>query len=120
MKKLLLSALIPVVLPFIALAQTGNRSVLKVRLSDRTPLSVNIDGRHFEGNGSVLTVANIPAGPHRVEVFSEAGFGFRPHRVFTGTIRIAPRTVNTAIVDLYNRGIRLRTRPADEVAKEEN
>ena len=117
MKRILLFALMFFSLTSSVFAQRRDRAVLKLRLSDRTPLSVNVDGRHFDEGGASITIGNLPAGPHRIEVFSEGGYRMRPRRVFTGTIRLAPETVSIGIIDLYNRGIRLRTRPMDAYTK---
>jgi len=34
--------------------------------------------------------------------------------MYTGTLRLQPGTLNTGVVDVYNRGLRLRTRPIDD------
>jgi hypothetical protein len=34
--------------------------------------------------------------------------------MYTGTLRIQPATLNTGVVDVYNRGLRLRTRPIED------
>jgi hypothetical protein len=118
MKKILLFALMFLSASSVVLAQSRNRSLLKLRLSDRTPLSVIVDGRHFDEGSTTITIGNLPAGPHRIEVFSEGGYRMRPRRVYTGTSRVAPGMVYIGTVDIYNRGLRLRTRPIEAYAQD--
>jgi hypothetical protein len=94
-------------------AQQGNISVLKLRLSDRSPIAVSLDGRYIDQGTTSLTMDGIRPGIHRIEIYADND-GRRPVRVFTGTLRLRAGTVNIGIVDVYNRGLKLRTRPLDD------
>jgi hypothetical protein len=87
--------------------------VLKLRLSDQSPIAVNLDGKYIDRGTTSLILDGIRPGIHRIEVYAEDG-GRRPIRVYTGTLRLRAGTMNVGIVDLYNRGLRLRTRLLDE------
>ena len=97
-----------------AFAQS-NRAMLKLRLSDRSLISVYLDGRYIYRETPTLTLDGLRPGLHRLEVYSEVGYRRHPIRIYTGTIRLTPATVNVGIVDVYDRGMRLRTRPMDDV-----
>ncbi len=45
------------------------QSMLKVSLSDRRPISVSIDGRHFRKTGESITINDLPKGRHDVVVY---------------------------------------------------
>jgi hypothetical protein len=94
-------------------AQNRNVTMLKLRLSDRSIISVNLDGQYIDRGTTSLTLDGIRPGMHRLEVYRDAGRR-RPVRVYTGTLRLRPGTVNIGFVDVYNRGLRLRTRDMDE------
>lgn len=88
--------------------------MLKLRLSDNSIITVNLDGRFIDRQTTQLTLDGLRPGLHRLEVYADAGYRRRPVRVYTGTLRLAPATVNIGTVDVYNRGLRLRTRPLDD------
>ncbi len=92
----------------------ADRTVLKLRMSDNSIISVNLDGRFIDRQTTQLTLDGLRPGLHRLEVYADAGYRRRPVRVYTGTLRLAPATINIGTVDVYNRGLRLRTRPMDE------
>lgn len=96
-----------------AFAQSRRYAMLKLRLSDQSPISVYLDGRFIDRGTNSLTLDGIRPGFHRLEVYSEAGYRRRPVRIYTGNIRLQPATVNIGVVDVYNRALRLRTRPME-------
>lgn len=85
--------------------------MLRLRLSDRSPIAVNIDGRFIERQTNTLTLDGLEPGLHRLEVYSIYGYRRRPVRIYTGTIRLQPGTWNTGWVDVRNRILRMKTRP---------
>lgn len=112
MKKLF-SFLLALSTTITAVAHGSERTMLKLRLSDRTQIAVNVDGRYFNRRTTSLTLDGLRPGLHRVEVYSTDGYRARPVRIYTGTIRLEAGTVNIAIVDVYRRALRMRTRPMD-------
>ncbi len=114
MKRILLPALAILISHFAASAQSGNLSILKLRLSDRSGISVNLDGRFIDRQTTSLTLDGIRSGLHHIEVYASQGYRRRPVRIYTGTIRLAPATVNAGVVDIYSRGLSLRSRRLDE------
>lgn len=114
MKRFLSLILVVLTTASASLAQGRNLSMLRLRLSDQSIISVNLDGRFISRGTTLLTLDGIRPGLHRVEVYSEVGWRRRPIRMYTGTLRLQPGTLNTGVVDVYNRGLRLRTRPLDD------
>lgn len=45
------------------------QSMLKVGLTDRRPITVSVDGRHFKRVGESVTVNDLPKGRHYVKVY---------------------------------------------------
>ncbi len=46
------------------------QSMLKVSLSDKTPIKVAVDGRYFNNRGQTVTVADLPSGKHNLKIFA--------------------------------------------------
>ena len=113
MKKIC-SFLLAVAATTMAMAHGTDRTMLKLRLSDRTPIAVNVDGRYINRQTTSLTLDGLRPGLHRVEVYSTDGYRSRPMRIYTGNIRLEAGTVNIAMVDVYRRALRMRIRPMDE------
>lgn len=112
MKQLLLSFLI-VSASAGAGAQQSPYAMLKLRLSDGAPLSVNIDGQFIDRNTSILRLDGIEPGQHKIEVYRNRANNRKPKRIFTGTIPLDGGTVYIGLVDLYSQRLRMKTRPYD-------
>ncbi len=97
-----------------AIAQPFDHSILKLRLSDRAPIAVSIDGRYINRETQSLTLDGLRPGRHRLEVYRLSGSRLRPVRVYTGHIRFEAGTVNIGLVDVEERRLRLRTRPMSD------
>jgi hypothetical protein len=89
-------------------AQENNRSALRVRMTDNRPLTLVIDGRHFQRYGNVLTVGDLPPGRHDIRVYyyypATAGNGYKGYRakaqlVYSGTMRLEPSSMYYCTVD---------------------
>lgn len=114
MNRILIALLI--LLPFAAVkAQPVSHAMLKLRLSDGAPLSVNIDGQFISRNTSILRLDGISAGRHKVEVYRDRPKNRKPKRIFTGTINLEPGTVYIGLVDLNSQRLRMKTRAYDPV-----
>ncbi len=96
-----------------ARAQQGAHSMLKLRLSDGAPLSVNINGQFINRNTSILRLDGLEAGQHKVEVYRNRANNRRPKRIFTGTISLDPGMVYVGLVDIGTQRLRIKTRPYD-------
>jgi hypothetical protein len=107
MKKLLLTlAFILAALP--ALFAQDGRSIVRVRLSDNTPLIVTIDGKSFGQDDKIVTADNITAGRHKLKVFVPATSG-RERRalVYEGDFKVQPNTHSYIIVDRFKATTRI-------------
>jgi len=95
-------------------AQGSSRTMLRLRLSDRSLIAVELDGRFIDRKTSSLTLDGLRPGLHRVEVYHTDEYHRRPVRIYTGTIRLKAGTVSTGIVDVRRRMLRMRTEMLDE------
>ena len=78
MKKLALAAAL------VAVAVSAQaQSKLKVFLSEKTPISIELDGKHFDKTGTSITVGDLPPGRHYLRVFEmeRSHFGRPQERV---------------------------------------
>jgi hypothetical protein len=96
-----------------AAAQQVSHALLKLRLSDGAPLSVNIDGQFINRNTSILKLDGIEPGQHKIEVYKNRKNDRRPKRIFTATIPLEAGTVYIGLVDLYTQRLRMKTRAYD-------
>lgn len=101
----------------VSFASFRERSVLQLRLSDNQPLTVVINGRNYDRQGTRITIGDLPAGRHSVRIY-----WFRPYRdgrgghaklLYTGTIRLRPGTVTHGVLDRATGDLRLRVRDID-------
>jgi Domain of unknown function (DUF4476) len=66
MKKILVIAF----LLCVAFEEVQAQSLVKVHLTDNSPLNVAIDGRYFNKTGTSVTVGDLPPGRHRITIYS--------------------------------------------------
>jgi hypothetical protein len=90
--------------------------MLKLRLSDSSRIAVEVDGRYIDRQTSSLTLDGLPQGPHHIKVYGIDGSGKRRMRLYTGTIRVKPGSVNFGVVDVYRHslGVHSRARNAED------
>lgn len=92
--------------------------VLKISLSDDSPLTLTINGRRYEKHGRSLTIADLPPGRHRLQVYAytpyERNSGGRANLVYSGSIRLERGTYNEAIVDGYRSRLRMTSQPLED------
>lgn len=111
MTRVFFSLLFVLFISFHAIAQPRNRSVLKVSLSDGSPLTLAVDERYFEKHNTMLTVGDLPPGRHSLKVYAYSPnrrrYGGRAELLFSGRVRIDPATFNNCIVDVERGTIRM-------------
>ena len=108
MKRMLLTLTFLLALIPALMAQDG-RSIVRVRLSDNTPMNIAIDGRSYNENKKVITVDNIPAGRHRLQVFLPGKKGGRKTKVYDDYFKVDVGTYTYIIVDRYKGTTRINT-----------
>lgn len=88
-------------------------STLVVQMHDNSPLTLTINDRQYNKQGTRLTIANLPPGRHYLKVYE-----YKPYRdeqgghaklVYSGTVRVKKNTYNIAVVDPTSRSLRLQT-----------
>jgi hypothetical protein len=103
-----------------ALAQHKNGSMLRVRLSDGSPLTLAVDGRYYQKHNTTLTVGDLPPGRHSIKVYSFMPYsnsrGGKAILLYRGTLRIEPETFVSCVVN--SRGERMRVHVSDLESKE--
>lgn len=112
MKKIVALALALFVSLTSALAQRTDRSTLRIRLSDGSPLTVTINGRDFRKVGRSITIADIPRKRQYLQVYRfrpyADGQGGKAELVYSGNIKIQKGFTYDCIVDLGTRKFRMR------------
>ena len=101
-----------------AFAQKENRSLLRIRLSDHSPLVADIDSRSFTKVSTSLTFGDLPPGKHKLKVYravQDYNGKFRHGEVlYNSRIRIDPQTFNSYTVDVYRGTITTDVRPLSD------
>jgi len=94
--------LVLLLLPGVLLAQRA-AGVLRVRFDDRSPVTIAVNGRHFQKAGRALTIGDLPRGRSYVKVYAfrayKEGGGGHAKLVYAGNIRIRPGMVTYCIVE---------------------
>jgi YD repeat-containing protein len=98
-KSLLLFSMITL----ICVVDCAAQSMIKVRLTDNSPLNVAVDGRYFNKRGTSVTVGDLPPGKHFVQIYNMPPGRMRQEIVYEGKIRTATGVITTLEYDTYNR-----------------
>jgi hypothetical protein len=92
--------------------QKSNRSTLRIRLSDGSPLLVTINGRDFKKIGRSITIADIPRKRQDLQVYRYRpyadGDGGKAELVFSGTIKVQKGSIYDCIVEPGSRKFRMK------------
>src|ERR1700756_4568896 len=103
MKKFL-SIFVGLVSVISAFAQPSDRPLLRVQLSDRSPLTLAIDGRYYKKHGTALTVGDLPQGKHHVKVYayylSKHRSNAKAELLYEGNIRTKRGTFTNCLIDV--------------------
>lgn len=101
-----------------AKAQYTSDNLLRIRLSDNTPLRIAIDGRDFRQHGRSLSIGNLPEGKHRIKVYAFQNQGPYENRYFRhadllykGSVYIEPKSVTNCLVDVYKYTMAVNVKP---------
>lgn len=70
MKKLLTVFVFLFIFTASALAQPSDRPLLRVQLSDNSPIALAVDGRYYKKHGTALVIGDLPQGRHHIKVYS--------------------------------------------------
>jgi hypothetical protein len=99
-------------IPFASAQQRSDRSSIRIRLSDGSPLMVTINGRDFQKVGRTLTINDIPRKRQNIQVYKYRpyadGKGGKAELAFSGTIKVQKGSQYDCIVDLGTRKFRMQ------------
>lgn len=113
MKKIFLTCIAVIGAVSIAIAQQKQRSVIRVALSDDSRLAISIDDRYYDKQGRSLTVGDLPAGRHRLKIYSFVPYknrkGGRARTLYSGMITISEGTITYLTYDINNDRLRAKT-----------
>jgi hypothetical protein len=90
--------------------------MIKVRLTDNSPLNVAVDGRYFNKRGTSVTVGDLPPGKHFVQIYNmlpDARGRMREEIVYEGKIRTTSGIITTLEYDTYNRRASIQNQDID-------
>lgn len=89
----------------------GARSTIRIRLSDGSPLLVNINGRDFQKVGRSVTIGDIPGKRQYLQVYKYRmyadGKGGKAELAYSGNIKIEKGGTYDCIVDLGTKKLRM-------------
>ncbi len=113
MKKLLVVILSFFVSMNCVLAQT----LLRVRLADDSRFNISVNGRHFNKQGTSITVGDLPPGKHFLKIYSVAydRWGSAYDRViYQGSVVTNYRMITQFVYDPYTRRVNIKDIPSGE------
>lgn len=94
------------------LARNAERSIVEIRLSDDSPLTVSINGRDYKKYGRSITIGDLPKGRHDLRVYEFVEYkrgGGKAKLLYTGRIKITAGTINYCEVDIRTGNMRVKT-----------
>ncbi len=93
-------------------AQKNNRSTMRIRLSDGSPMMVTINGRDFKKIGRSITIGDIPRKRQYIQVYKYRAYadgkGGKAELAYSGTVQIQKGGTYECIVDMGTRKLRLK------------
>jgi hypothetical protein len=116
------NAIFTILILFAGLADVSAQSrkaILKVMLSDGSPLSVSVNGRMYDKHGKTITIADLPGGTHYVKVYEYKAYrderGGHARLLYSGNIRTRRNTLTILNVSPETGRARVKTvMPEDE------
>ncbi len=104
MKKILVLVLSFFLFLHTASAQKSDRSTMRIRLSDGTPLLLTINGRDFKKTGRSITIGDIPRKRQDFRIYRfrpyADGRGGKAELVFSGRVKIEKGSTYDCVVDV--------------------
>ncbi len=88
-----------------------SQSQMRITLTDRSPVTVAVDGRYFNRRGTAITVGDLPPGRHSVKIYSirHDRWGDPYQRiVFQGRVTTEYRMTTHVVYNPYTRMARIR------------
>ena len=95
-----------------AFAQKKDRSTMRIRLSDGSPLLITINGRDFKKTGRSITIGDIPRKRQNLQVYRMRpyadGNGGKAELIYSGTVKLVKGSTYDCIVDIGTRKFRMK------------
>jgi|GEM_PF-456458 len=81
--------------------EPGTRGALRVRVSDNSPITIELDDRRFKPHGPSLLIGDLPKGRHYLRIFEYGNYGGR-HRnlVYEGVVKVHKNKITIAVLDV--------------------
>ena len=107
---LIMAALFAV--PALFAGDGSNRSTLRIRLSDGSPLLITVNGRDFKKIGRAITIGDLPGKRQDIQVYKYRMFadgkGGKAELAFSGRIKIEKGNTYDCVVDLKTNKFRMK------------
>lgn len=79
------------------------KNVLKVRADNDMPITVSINGRYYERVARELTIGDLPAGRHQINIYEYKAYkdeqGGKAKLIFSGSVKVKKNTITTCTVN---------------------
>lgn len=102
MNKLLVLLVTILTLPNGSSFAARHKCVLKIELSDHSPITVAIDNRDYKKVGTSMTFGDLPTGRHYLRVYEykeyKDGNGGHAKLIYTGSVKLKKNTITSCVV----------------------
>jgi len=90
-----------VIIVLFASSQLWGQGMLRVTTNENIPIKLSVDNRVYKRHNRSLTIGNLPAGKHWVQVFaiSANGEGRRRNLIYDGRLKIHKGEMTLCVVD---------------------
>ncbi len=96
----------------------STRSILRVQLSDNSPLTMTINNRRYNKQGTSITVGDLPKGRHYLQVYAYNAYrdkeGGYAKQLFGGNVKVQKGSYVNCTVDAKSGQMRCITQPLGE------
>ena len=112
MKRILMLIMAALLVAPSLFADGSNRSTLRIRLSDGSPLLITVNGRDFKKIGRSITIGDLPGKRQDIQVYKYRMFadgkGGKAELAFSGRIKIEKGYTYDCVVDLGTGKFRMK------------